>query len=121
MPTPKKSNHTGLKMGLGLAAVAAAAAGTYYFYGKNATKRRQQLKAWMVQAKGDVMEKLESIPEISEAAYRKVISEVMKRYKTVKSIAPKEITALEKELISHWRSIKAEVEKSGTSRKSKAK
>ena len=107
----KKQQHTGLKLGFGLAAVAAAAAGAYFFYGKDGAKNRKQLKGWMVKAKGEVMDNLEKLNDVSQPIYEKVVSEVMKKYKKLKQATPGEWASLNKELKSQWKSIKKEVDK----------
>jgi hypothetical protein len=107
----KQNKHTGLKV-LGLAAAAAAAAGTYYFYGaKNAAKNRAQLKSWAVKARGEVMEKIENLKDISEKTYNTAVDQVVKKYKKMKQVAPKELAALQKELKGSWKAVKSEVAK----------
>jgi hypothetical protein len=106
-----KNKHAGLKVGLGVAAIAAAAAGAYYFYGKDGAKNRKQLKSWMVRAKGEVMEKVEKLSNVSQETYEKAIADVMKKYKNLKNATPAEIAALTKDLKGHWRAIKADMDK----------
>jgi uncharacterized protein YoxC len=103
--------HKGLGIGFGLAAIAAATAGAYFFYSKNAAKNRKQLKAWMVKAKAEVMERLEKTSDLSQKTYEKVVDEVMKKYRGLKKTAPKEVAELSAELKRHWSSIRKELEK----------
>ena len=100
-----KNNHTGAKLGLGLMA-AAAAAGAYYFYGKDGAKHRKDLKGWMVKAQGEVMEKIEGLTDLTENSYYQTVNDVMAKYKKLKTITPKELDALTKELKAHWKAIK---------------
>lgn len=106
-----KAHHSGLRVGLGLAAMAAAAAGAYFFYGKNGAKNRKQLKSWMVKAQGEVMERLEKLEDVSEDGYHKIVSEVLSKYKKVKNATPAELAKFSKELKSHWKSIKTDLGK----------
>ncbi|MGE5297625.1 MAG: hypothetical protein ACM3KM_00480 [Acidobacteriaceae bacterium] len=106
-----KSAKKGVEIGLGLAALAAATAGAYYFYSKSGEKHRKQLKSWMVKAKAEVMEKLEKATDLSKDAYEQIVDDVLKHYKVMKKAAPKEIADLARELKTHWKSIKVEVEK----------
>ena len=106
-----KKNSGGLKVGLGLAAVAAAAAGAYFFYGKNGAKNRKHLKAWTVKAKGEVMENLEKLSDVSEKTYNKTVDQVLAKYKKLKHVAPKELAEVQKELKSSWKMVKSEVDK----------
>lgn len=103
-PAPKK--HAAA-LGLGLAALAAAAAGAYYFYGKDGARHRKHLKSWALKAKAEAMEKVEKLKEVTEPAYRGAITQVLDKYKKVKSIDPKELELLGKELHSHWKRIAA--------------
>ena len=107
----KKSHHGGLGVGLGLAAIAAAAAGAYFFYGKQGAKNRKHLKSWTVKARGEVMEKLVKMSDVSQDTYEKTVNEVLKKYKSLKQATPKEIGELSRELKSHWKSIKSELDK----------
>ena len=96
----------GLKTGFGLAAVAAAAAGAYYFYGaKDATKNRKAMKSWMVKAKGEVMEKMEKLKEVTQDGYEQAVMQVMDKYKKIKDIDPTELSALASELQGSWKKI----------------
>src|ERR1700677_4013763 len=79
-------------LGVGLAALAAAAAGAYYFYGsKHSAQNRKQMKGWMIKARGDMVEKLENLKDMSQENYDKAVSEVMDKYKKVKNIDPNEL------------------------------
>jgi Tfp pilus assembly protein PilP len=105
-----KNSHGGLKV-LGLAAVAAAAAGAYFFYGPGGSKNRRNLKSWMVKARAEVMENVENLKDVSEKSYDQVVDKVIAKYKKVKSIAPNELAAVQKELKSSWKAVKSEVDK----------
>jgi hypothetical protein len=96
---------------VGLAAAAAAAAGAFYFYGKDGAKHRRQLKSWMVKARGEVMENIEKLADVTQSGYDKAVEDVVKKYKKLKHITPAEINTLKKEFKGHWKSIKSEVDK----------
>lgn len=102
---------TGLAVGLGVAAVAAAAAGAYFFYGPSGAKNRKNLKSWAVKAKAEVMENVEKMKDVSEVAYDKTVSQVLSKYKKLKSIAPAELAEVQKELMGSWKSVKAEIDR----------
>ncbi len=114
-------NAKGAGLGLGLAALAAAAAGAYYFYGKDGAKRRQNLKGWMVKAKGEVMDKLENLSEISQETYQEAISDVLDKYKKLKKASPAELAAFAKELKGHWGAIKGDLDKATKKSKPRSK
>src|SRR3989344_7290819 len=93
-------------IGAGIAAAVAAAAGVYFLYGsKNAVKNRKLVKGWMLKAKGEVLEKLEGLSEVSEQVYHKIVREVADKYQAAKNIDKKDIEEFVKELKSHWKSI----------------
>ena len=108
-------------VGAGLAAVAAAAiAGTYFLYGsKNAPKHRKQVKAWSLKARGEVLERLEKLSKVDEAAYHRAIREVKSRYKTLKRLDPKDVVEFVGELKDQWRNIAKEIGIAATAPRSK--
>lgn len=101
----KKISSHNVAKGLGLAALAAATAGVYYFYGPKGTKHRKALKSWTVKARGEVMENLENMKELSQTAYKQAVDKVMDKYRKVKNIDPKELALLAEELKGHWNRI----------------
>lgn len=101
----KKTSSHKVAQGLGLAALAAAAAGVYYFYGPTGAKHKKALKSWAVKAKGEVMENLENMKELSQAAYKNAVDNVLDKYRRVKNIDPKELAILSAELKGHWNRI----------------
>ena len=109
-------------VGAGLVALAAAAAGTYFLYGtKKGAKTRKQIKGWALKAKGEILEKMEELQEINEKTYNKIVDEVKAGYKKVKKIDAKDVEAFGKEMKSHWKGIKAEIEKKAGKKKGKKK
>lgn len=96
-------------IGAGLAAAAAAVAGAYFLYGKDAAKNRKKIKGWMLKAKGEVLDQMEKMKDVSEDKYNAVVDAVSKKYQAVKSIDPAELEQMAKELKGHWKSIKKQV------------
>ena len=100
-----KSNLVGAGA-LGAALGAAAAAGAYFFYGSDhASKHRRTMKSWMVKAKGEVMEKLETLGDVSEKGYHEAVAQVMDKYKKLKHIDAAELGALAADMKKSWHSI----------------
>ncbi len=94
------------------AGVLAAAAGVYFLYGsKDATKNRKVIKGWVLRAKGEVIDALENVREVNEEKYHAAIDKVMKKYAQMKSIDPKEVEALGKDMKRHWKSFKGDLVK----------
>ena len=105
-----QKTQTGAKAAVGLAAMAAAA-GAYYFYGsKHATQHRRKMKSWAIKARGEVVEKLEKAQELTQKKYDRVVDEVADKYRRVKNIDPKEVTALAEDMRRHWKNISSQVQ-----------
>jgi len=112
-------------VGLGLGMLAALSAGAYYLYGtKEGAKKRLKIRGWMLKAKGEVMEKMESLKEVNEGTYNALVESVMKKYNGLKNIDPKEVNELVDDLKKHWKNIKRHLDaesKPKAKRKSVAK
>lgn len=119
MANKTSTNKKAIAVGAGLA-LAAAAAGAYLFYGKDAPKRRKQIKSWAMKAKAEVLEQIEQLPAIDEKTYNKVVAEVTKRYKALKNVDAAELASLVKELNGYWREIKKHVPKDAEKAAAKA-
>jgi hypothetical protein len=98
-------------MGVGIAALAAATAGAVFLYGTEAgKKKRKEIKGWMLKAKGDVLEKMETMKEWNEASYNTIVDNVASKYRAMKHVDPIQVAALVQDLKSHWKNIKSQVE-----------
>ncbi len=106
-----KKVTTGEKVaiGAGIAAIAAAAAAGYFLYGKDGAKNRKKVKGWMLKAKGEVLEGVEKLKDVTEEEYAMILDKVGAKYKAVKNIDPAEVEAMVKELRGHWKNIKKSV------------
>ena len=100
---------TAMKVGAGVAIAAAAIAGAYLLYGKDGAKNRKKVRSWGLKMKAEILEKMEQMPELSEAVYTKTIDEVSKHYKALKNIDPKELQQMVSEMKGHWASIKKQI------------
>lgn len=107
-----KKVTTGEKVAMGAAGVAAlaglAAAG-YFLYGNDGAKNRKKIKSWMLKAKGEVLEGVEKMKDVTEEEYAMILEKVGAKYKAVKNIDPAEVEAMVKELRGHWKNIKKSV------------
>jgi gas vesicle protein len=108
--TNKNHNSNAGKLVAGLTAIAAATAGAYFLYGKNGTKNRKAVKGWMLKIKGDVVDKMENLKEVSETTYNTVIDQVADKYSKMKTVAKDDLDKVVTELRGHWKSIKKEIE-----------
>ena len=90
----------------------ATAAGAYFLYGsKNAKKNRKLVRAWSLKAKGEILEQLENLSEVSEQTYHAIVQEVVQKYESLKNIDKKDIAEFTDELKSHWKEIVKEAQK----------
>ena len=102
----------GVLIGAGVASLVAGVAGTYFLYGsKNAPKNRKKIRGWAIKAKGEVLEKLESVTDVSEEMYHGIVKEISDKYKGLKNIDISEIEEFVSEIIPYWSKIKNDVEK----------
>lgn len=99
----------GKVLGLGVAALAAAAAGAYFLYGKDGAKNRKKIHGWTLKMKGEVLERMEQLKEVSEEVYAKVIDEVGDKYRKLQNVDMSELDATVKDLKRHWKNIKRDV------------
>ncbi|MEK9157364.1 MAG: hypothetical protein AAB448_04550 [Patescibacteria group bacterium] len=113
-PKKGKSGHSLLFLA---AAVAAVAAGTYYFKSAKGKKHRAMLKGWAVQAKGEVLDRIEQMKEMGAEDYLKIVDDVLGKYKATKKISTQELWDLGQELKSNWKSIAKDL---GGKKKAKA-
>jgi hypothetical protein len=123
MKNNSEKNHSA-KKGLAIAIAAATAAtalGVYFLYGKNAKKRRTQVKGWALKLKGEVLERVERLKDIDEASYHKIIDAITRRYASLKHIDKEELAALVKDLKQHWTSLRSNFQKSSAKRPSKSR
>ncbi len=119
----QNGNDMGAKvaMGVGLAALAAATAGAVFLYGTDAgKKKRKQIKGWMLKAKGEVLEQMENMKDLSEDAYTAVVDSVAKKYESMKDVDPVEVAALVRDLKSYWNVIKRQVEGKSNNKRRKS-
>lgn len=99
-------------IGAGIASLVAGVAGTYFLYGsKSAPKNRKKIRGWALKAKGEVLEKLEFVSDMSEEMYHSIVKEISDKYKGLKNIDISEIEEFVAELIPYWGKIKNDVEK----------
>ncbi|HEY0908152.1 MAG TPA: hypothetical protein VGE35_02270 [Candidatus Paceibacterota bacterium] len=118
----KKSGIGTTSVVVGLAGLTAAAVGAYYLYGhKNAEKNRSKVKSWMLKAKGEVLEQLENVQDVTETAYLSAVDTVAKKYNELKNIDQEELGAFIEEMKGHWNGIKTTLQASAPKAKKAAK
>lgn len=116
---PVKKSGNGLEVGLALAGIAAIAGGVFLYGTDAGKKKRKEIKGWMLKAKGEVIEKLETMKEINEENYHKVVDAVEAKYKSLKSVAPEDLAEVIADLKKSWKHI-VKVAKTQNASKKKA-
>lgn len=99
-----------VKKGLAVVAGIGAVVGAYFLYGTDAgKKKRKEIKGWMLKAKGEVLEKIEDVKDLSEEKYKSTVATVMNKYSSFKDKYGDDVALLTKELLDHWNNIKKHV------------
>src|SRR3954462_15246802 len=87
------------------AGVLALAAGSYYFFGPEGKKNRGKLKGWMIKMKGEIIEKMESTKDLTEAAYEKIVDAVASKYQKAGKLSEAEVRMFAEILKRQWKGI----------------
>jgi len=64
-----------------IGAAAIAAIGAYFLTGKHGAENRENVRGWMLKMKGEVLEKVEDLKNLTEADYYKIVDEAAARYR----------------------------------------
>ena len=108
MATQKKGADVGVVVGVA-AGVAAIAAAGYFLFGPNGKNNRKVIKGWTVKMKGEVLEKIEKLKEITPEAYDAIIDEVAAKYAKLKHISQEEVDMVTADLKKYWKVISRDV------------
>lgn len=105
-----KESHSVGVMGVIGGLAAAAAVGAYYVYNsKDAKKKIKNVKGWALRAKGEVLDKLEDMKDVTEEKYKTTVDSVLSKYGKIKKVEGPDILKLADELKSHWKTITREL------------
>lgn len=107
MASNKKKAGGVAAVGVGIAAVSALALGTYFLYGEQGAKNRKKAKAWMLKAKGEVLEQVEGLTEMSLEAYENLVHTVLGKYAKMKDVDAEDLEKLIKELKTYGKKLTA--------------
>jgi RecA/RadA recombinase len=100
-----KSNSNTVALAFFGASLASLAATAYFFFGPKGKKNQRHTKAWAIKMKGDVVEKLEMVRDVSEPIYHEIIDSVAAEYEKNKKAGSKEIKELAQDMKKHWKTI----------------
>lgn len=102
----KKSKNNSVEKTIAISAgVAAMAAASYFLFGPKGTQNRKKLKGWMIKMKGEVIEEIERLKEVSEPAFHAAVDTIAAKYAKYGKVPSAEIASLAKELKKSWKSI----------------
>ena len=121
--TSQKGMSAGEKIAIGAGVVGASVA-AYLLFGPEGKKNRKIVKGWAVKMKGEIMEKVESIKDLTEPVYENIVDQIQSKYEKLKNIDKKEVLAVAAEMRKHWKAVSKTAKpkkKAKTKSKSKAK
>lgn len=99
---------TGSKMGIALGLATVGAVGAYLLYGtKEGNKKRKQISSWMLRAKADLMDELESAGSVTKETYTKAVDKIAAKYEKMKDLPVSEVVAFATGLRGSWKKIQA--------------
>jgi len=92
---------------MSIGGIASVIAGAYYLYGsRDGEAKRKQISAWTLKMKGEVLEKIEKLKEVSEPKYKEIVKAVSAKYA---KIDKGELKKVVDELHNTWNKMKKEV------------
>ncbi len=106
--TSKNSIGKAVAIGAGIAALSASA---YLLFGPDGKKNRKAVKGWTVKMKGEVMEKMENLKEVTAPIYEKIVADVSSKYAKMKNVSPEELKAAVAGFKKDWKGMMKTVKK----------
>lgn len=104
MKKTNQNNNAGTAAGItvGVAAVGAIA---YLLFGPDGKKNQKIVKGWAVKMKGEIMEELEKMEEISGPVYEKIVDKVGEKYKKIKNVDLEDVVTEINNFKKSWKEI----------------
>ncbi len=87
------------------AGVAAATVAAYLLFGPNGKKNRKIAKGWMIKMKGEIIEKIEDIKDITEPVYKNIVEKVSSKYASLKNIDKVEFAKVVSDIQKGWKNV----------------
>ncbi len=100
--TSKPNVGKAVAIGAGVAALSVAA---YMLFGPNGKKNQKALKGWAIKMKGEIIEKLEAVKDVTAPVYEKIVGEVAAKYAKLKHIDAADLEAEVATLKKHWKAL----------------
>lgn len=104
MVVKKQKSNVGKVVAIG-AGVAALSVAAYILFGPNGKKNQKSIKGWAVRMKGEIIEKLETVKDVTAPVYEKIVSDVAAKYAKLKNIDASDLEAEVATLKKHWKAL----------------
>lgn len=98
----KKKSSSGAGVGVGVAAAALAIAGGYVLWENMGKKKQTKVKAWVVKARKETMEKLAKAKDVGEVQYKHIVDAAVKRYGLSEGISKADLGKVASDLKAEW-------------------
>ncbi len=109
MNTKNAKSMSGKSMVAIGAGVAALATASYYFFGPKGKSHRKTMNGWMIKLKGEIIEKIEDVKELTEPIYHEIVDASIASYDTTKKVGKKELKVFADDLKAQWKDIVKEI------------
>ena len=96
-------------MATGITVTALAALGTYLLTGDRAPKTREAVRGWTLKMKGEVLERVEELKEITKDDYYRIVDDVALRFERLGHVGAEEMRRLSNDLKGAWTHISREL------------
>lgn len=100
--TSKKGGPKKVAIGASIAALTAAAI-AYLLVGPQGKKNRKILKGWVIKMKGDIVEKLENVKDITEPVFNRIVDDVAVKYQKIKNISTADLEDAVTKIKRQWK------------------
>lgn len=104
MSKTQKSNSSEKTAGI-VVGVAAVGAIAYLLFGPEGKKNQKIAKGWAVKMKGEIMEEIEKLEEISGPIYEKIVDKVGEKYKKIKNVDLEDVVTEINNFKKSWKEI----------------
>lgn len=117
----KQSKNVGVNVAIG-AGVAVLSAAAYLLFGHEGKKNRKMIRGWSIKMKGEIIEKLEAVKEITEPVYHDIVDKVTEKYTKIKNVDKEELLGVVADTRKQWKNMMKDAkQKKKMAKKSPAK
>lgn len=85
---------------------------SYYLYGTDeGAKKRAKFYNSVAKTREGAIDVVEKLTKVDEKTYRKVVGDILLKYRKIKSVDPNEVRGLAKDIRKHWNKIEKKMNK----------